>query len=216
VRRIVPRAVVRLLRTRRPVLQVYDMRTWARVSGTGSQRALGARRMGFPGARAGEPSLKKNSPRDQQSCFRMLSNYCALSSPRPLRFSILALFCFPLPQSPWPRLFVPSIPDRGGARHGASPARMERAGVHQEDLGRHHPPLVSSPLGSSCSSSPTSPAGWRCRSRRSSCCCWRSSNSSSSTSHPTPSSRWPSSSTSARCSWGRQPVLPSFANSSCW
>jgi hypothetical protein len=45
-------------------------------------------------------------------------------------------------------------------------------------------PLAISPLGSSCSSSPTSPAGWRCRSRRSSCCYWRSSAFSFSTSPP--------------------------------
>jgi hypothetical protein len=35
------------------------MRTRARVSGTGSQRVLGARWTEFPWARAGEPSLKK-------------------------------------------------------------------------------------------------------------------------------------------------------------
>jgi hypothetical protein len=50
VRRFVPRLVVRLLRTRRPVLQVYDMRTRARMSGTGSLRVLGVRQTGFPGA----------------------------------------------------------------------------------------------------------------------------------------------------------------------
>jgi hypothetical protein len=45
-------------------------------------------------------------------------------------------------------------------------------------------PSVISPPGNSCSSSPTSPAGWHCRSRLSSCCCWRSSASSFSTSPP--------------------------------
>jgi hypothetical protein len=108
-RRIVPRATVRLLCTQRPVLQVYDMRTQARESGTGSQRVLGARRTGFPGTRAGEPSLKRNSPRGQQSRFRVLSNRCALSSLSPLCFSVLALFYFLPPQSPWPRWFVPSV-----------------------------------------------------------------------------------------------------------
>jgi hypothetical protein len=38
---------------------VRDMWTQAPMSGTGSLRALGARLMGFPGARAGEPSLKR-------------------------------------------------------------------------------------------------------------------------------------------------------------
>jgi hypothetical protein len=33
---------------------------------------------------------------------------------------------------------------------------------------------------------------------------------------PTPSFRWPSSSTSTRCSWGWPPALPSSAISSCW
>jgi hypothetical protein len=65
-------------------------------------------------------------------------------------------------------------------------------------------PLPSAilPPRSSCSSSPTSPTGWRCRSRLSSCCCWRSSASNFSTSRPTPSPRRPSSPTSRRCSWG--------------
>jgi hypothetical protein len=37
------------------------MRTPARMSGTGSLRALGVRRTRFPRARAGEPSLKRDS-----------------------------------------------------------------------------------------------------------------------------------------------------------
>jgi hypothetical protein len=85
------------------------MRTRARVSGTGSQWALGARRTGFPGARAGELSLKRDSLHGQQLRFRILSNRCALSSPSPLRFSVLVLFCYPPSQLPWPRWFVPSV-----------------------------------------------------------------------------------------------------------
>jgi hypothetical protein len=110
------------------------------MSGTGSQRALGAHQTGFSGARAGEPSLKRDSPHDQQSRFHILSNHCALSSPSPLRFSVLVLFCFPPPQSPWPRWFVLSVsrPRRRSTR--CTPARMERAGVRREDPGRHHPP----------------------------------------------------------------------------
>jgi hypothetical protein len=68
-----------------------------------------------------------------------------------------------------------------------------------------------SPPESLCSSSPTSPAGWRCRSRLSSCCCcWRSLASNLSTSCPASSFRRPSSPTSARCPWGRRsfPLLP--------
>jgi hypothetical protein len=124
---------------------MYDMRTGARVSGAGSQRALGARRTGFPGVRAGEPSLKRDSPRGQQSRFRFLSNHCALSSPSPLRFSVLALFCFPPPQSPWPRWFVPSV---------SRPRRRLTWCVACSDGARRHllggsgpapPPLVTSP-----------------------------------------------------------------------
>jgi hypothetical protein len=72
-------------------------------------------------------------------------------------------------------------------------------------------PLTSaiSPPGSSCSLSPSSPVGWRCRSHLSSCCCWRSSASSFSTSRPTPASKQPSSPTSKRCSWGWRPIPPS-------
>jgi hypothetical protein len=77
-------------------------------------------------------------------------------------------------------------------------------------------PSAASPPGSSSCSSPTSPAGWHCRSHLSSCCCWRSLGSSFSTSRPTLSSRRSSSSTSARCSWGWPPAPPSSAISSCW
>jgi hypothetical protein len=77
-------------------------------------------------------------------------------------------------------------------------------------------PSTISPRGSSCSLSPTSTAGWRCRSRLSSCCYWRSSASNFSTSRPTPSSRRPSSPTCARCSWGWRPAPPSSAISLCW
>jgi hypothetical protein len=65
------------------------------------------------------------------------------------------------------------------------------------------PPAIS-PSGSSCSSFPTSPAGWRCRFRLSSCCYWRSSASNLITSRPTSSSRRSSSPTSVRCPWGRR------------
>jgi hypothetical protein len=47
-------------------------------------------------------------------------------------------------------------------------------------------PLAISPPGSLCFLSPTSRAGWHCRSPPSSCYCWRTSVSSSSTSRPTP------------------------------
>jgi hypothetical protein len=187
-RRFVPRVAVRLLPTQRPVLQVYDMWTRARMSGTGSLRALGVRRTRFPGARAGEPSLKRDSPRGWQSRFRVLSNCCALSSPPPLRLFELALFRFPPPLSPWPRWFVLSV-SRLRRRATWCPACSD--GARRRSPGGSGPaplPSVTSSPGSSCSSSPTSPVGWCRRSRRSSCCYWRSSDSS--TSRPTPSSRW--------------------------
>jgi hypothetical protein len=69
---------------------------------------------------------------------------------------------------------------------------------------------TTSPPESLCSSSPTSPAGWRCRFRLSSCCCWRGSASNLNTLRPASSFRRPSSPTSARCPWGRRffPLLP--------
>jgi hypothetical protein len=88
VRRIVPRAAVHLLCTQKPVLQVYDMRTQARVLGTGSQRALGARRTGFLGARAVEPSLKKGfTPRPALMLLHSLQPL------RPFVSELSALLC---------------------------------------------------------------------------------------------------------------------------
>jgi hypothetical protein len=97
-----------------------------------------------------------------------------------------------------------SLPDRGRARHSASPAWMGHACICREDPGRH------------CSLFPISSAGWRTRFRRSSCCCWRSSGFNSSTSHPTPFSRLPSLSTSVRCLWEWRLALPFSASFLCW
>jgi hypothetical protein len=55
------------------------------------------------GARVGESSLKRDSPRVQQLRFCIFSNCCALSPSSPLRPFAFALFCFPPPESPWPR-----------------------------------------------------------------------------------------------------------------
>jgi hypothetical protein len=63
---------------------VRDMWTRAPMSGTGSLRALGARRMGFSGARAGEPSLKRGFIPRSAVTFHTFSNCCALSPPSPL------------------------------------------------------------------------------------------------------------------------------------
>jgi hypothetical protein len=67
-----------------------------------------------------------------------------------------------------------------------------------------------SPLESLCSSSPTSLAGWRCRSRLSSCCCWTGLASNLYTLRPASSFRRPSLPTSAGCPWRRRsfPFLP--------
>jgi hypothetical protein len=61
-----------------------------------------------------------------------------------------------------------------------------------------------------CSSSPNSPAGWRCQTRLSSCCCWRGLASSLYMLRPASSFRQPSSPTSAGCPWRRRsfPLLP--------
>jgi hypothetical protein len=48
-------------------------------------------------ARAGESSLKRDSPRVQQLRFRIFSTYCALSPSSSSRPFTLAFFCFPPP-----------------------------------------------------------------------------------------------------------------------
>jgi hypothetical protein len=89
---------------------------------------------------------------------------------------------------------------RGSAQPGARPTWVERARARRKNPHRRCPPSAISPPGSSFCSPPTSPVGWRCRSCPSFCCYWRSLGFSSNTSCPTPSSRWPYSSTSVRCS----------------
>jgi hypothetical protein len=54
-------------------------------------------RRGCFGARAGESSLKRDSPRMQQLRFRILSNCCALAPSSSLRPFAFALLCFPPP-----------------------------------------------------------------------------------------------------------------------
>jgi hypothetical protein len=107
-----------------------------------------------------------------------------------------------------------AFPVRWGTQPGAQLARMERAGVRQKDPRRHYSPRRS-----------------RCRGVRALCLlpllrvgtadlaflpAAAASASSFSTSRPTPSSRRPSSPTSARCLWGWRPAPPSPAISSCW
>jgi hypothetical protein len=96
--------------------------------------------------------------------------------------------CHGLAFSLWKRL-IWCVACLGGARQGSPEESMPAP-----------PPLAISPPGSSCFSPPTFLAGWRCRFRLSSYCCWRSLGFSFNTSRPTPSSRQPPSSTSARCS----------------
>jgi hypothetical protein len=143
------------------------------------------------------------------------SNRCALLPPSPLRPFTFSLFSFPPSQSPRPRWLIPSVSSlRGHLMWCASSSD----GVHRlspEGSGPAPLPSAISPPGSSCSSSPTSLAGWRYRSRHSSCCYWRSSAYNFSTSPRTPSSRRPSSPTCVRCSWGWRPTSPSSAISLC-
>jgi hypothetical protein len=82
--------------------------------------------------------LKRGSSARSGFAFAFSPNCSALSPPSLLCPSALVLLSFSPPRLPWPRWFVPSLPDRGGARHSASPAWMGHACVCWEDPGRHH------------------------------------------------------------------------------
>jgi hypothetical protein len=119
---------------------------WARVpmSGTGSLRVPSARRMGFPGARAGEPYLKRGfilrSAVTLSHFLQLLHPYTSESS-TPLLHSHSSAFRrhsrHGLAGS------SRALPDREGTRHGAPPARMECAGARLEDPGRRYSPWLS-------------------------------------------------------------------------
>jgi hypothetical protein len=120
------------------------MWTRAPMSVTGSLRALGACRMGFPGARAGEPSLKRGFiPRSAVtlSHFLQLPRPLTSESSAPLLHSHSSAFCrrsrHGLAGS------SRALPDQEGTRHDASPARMECAGARLEDPGRRYSPRRS-------------------------------------------------------------------------
>jgi hypothetical protein len=172
-----------------------------RVGCLGPRCVSGGISCGDSGAR-GRVSLNKDlgflekgfTPRAAVTFFAFSTNRL-----RPFAFVLLCSTPAP-PHMPWLRLVILTAFSLrrcstwcaaclGGARQG-SPEESTPAPS----------PLVISPSRSSCCSPPTSPAGWRCRSRPSSCYYWRSSGFSFNTSRPTPSSRQPSSSTSARCS----------------
>jgi hypothetical protein len=164
----------------------------------------------------GEPSLEGGVFRAQWFCFRIFPNCSALSPPSLPRLSAFVLLSFPPPWLPWPYWFTLIITK---PRRRSTQCAACSGGARLRSPGGSEPALLPSvilPLGSLCSSSPISSAGWRCRFRRSSCCCWRSSDSNSSTSRPTPSSRWPFWSISVRCSWEWQLALPFFASFLCW
>jgi hypothetical protein len=159
---------------------------------------------GFPIASRGTigSALKRDSLCVQQLRFRILSQLL-----RPFAFELSAHLCIRA-------LLLCTAATADAMTSLGHPKRFQSEGAlnlvrHLLDGARRCTtegsapvplPLAISPPGSSCCSYPTSPAGWRCRSCLSFCCCWRSSASSFSTSCPTPSSRRPSLSTSARCS----------------
>jgi hypothetical protein len=173
-------------------------RSMTRGPGPSCQRLdrLGARRARFSTASwgvNGRALLKWDSPECGSHSFHLL---------HPFAFELSALFC----RRSCYGLARPSrvLLVRGGTQLGAQPVRMGCASVRRKDPCRRLSPRRLSPPRSSCSSSPTSPVGWRCQSRPSSCCCWRSSASNLSTLRPTSSSRRSSSPTSVRCPWGRR------------
>jgi hypothetical protein len=156
-------------------------------------------------------SLKKgSSPRAAVTLSHSLQIACSpLPScffiPRPRRrlchFAFALLSSTPAPPcTPW---LCSVTPIASSLRRRSTWCVACSGGVHQgspEGFAPTRLPSATLPSGSSCYSSPTSPAGWRYRSRLSSYCCWRSSSSSFSTLRPTPSSKQPSLSRSTRCS----------------
>jgi hypothetical protein len=90
------------------------------------------------GARAGESSLKSDSPRVQQLRFRILSNYCALSplsSPCPFAFHRRSRHGFASSSR--------ALPVRGGTQPSAQPAQMGRVDVRRKDPRRRLSPRRS-------------------------------------------------------------------------
>jgi hypothetical protein len=169
------------------------------------------------GTRAGEPSLRRgDSSRGQQLRIRTFFNCCVLSPLSPLRLCCTRISLLFATVAAMASLVHP--------KHYQTERRLDTvrrllgwsAPSHARRIRVGASPLANSPSGSSCSLSPTSRAGWRCRSPPSSCYCWRILVSSSSTSHPTPSLRRPSLLTCARCSWGWRRALLSSATFLCW
>jgi hypothetical protein len=165
----------------------------------------------------GEPFLEKRGVfRAQWFRFLIFPNCSTLSPPSLPRPSVFVLPSLSLPWPPWPCWFIP-IATRPRRRLTQCVACLDGARLRLPGgSGPALLPSVISPPGSLCSSFPISSAGWRCRFRRSSCCSLRSSGFNYRTSHPTPSSRWPSLSTSMRCMWEWRLALPFSASFSCW
>jgi hypothetical protein len=129
-RRFAPRVTVRLLCTRRPALQLYDLWTRPPCHRLG---CLGARRAGFSAASrgaSGRVSLEKGfTPRAAVT----LSHYLPIVAPFRLRALRAPLrSCSPAFRRCSRHGLASSsraFPVRGGTQPGAQPARMERAGV---------------------------------------------------------------------------------------
>jgi hypothetical protein len=161
---------------------------------------------------------KGDSFRGQQLRIRTFFNCCVLSPLSPLRLCCTRLPLFFATVAAMASLVHPERYQTKRRLHTVRRLLGWSAPSHawRIRVGASPPPLVISSRGSLCSLSPTSRAGWRCRSPPSSCYCWRISVSSSSTSHPTPSFRRPSSPTCARCSWGWRCAPLSSTIFSCW
>jgi hypothetical protein len=108
------------------------------------------------GARAGESSLKRDSPRVQRLRFHIFSQLL-----RPFAFELSAPLCICVP------LLSAAVVAMASLVHPERFQSEEALNLVRNLLGwgvRALRPGAISPPGSSCSSSPTSPAGWRCRS----------------------------------------------------
>jgi hypothetical protein len=154
------------------------------------------------GARVGESAFKKGvHPSNSSHALLLSHSLCPFAS------ELSALRRHSLP---WLCKFIPSVPRLSGCSTWCAACLDGMRWRSAEGFVSAPLLTTTSPPGSSCSLSPTSPAVWRYRFCLSSCCCWRSLASNLNTLRPASSFRRPSSPTSVGSPWRRRsfPLLP--------